>query len=308
MTAAPPIPLRELADPQLLAEVEDLDLVARWLVEGFAHGLHRSPYVGFSVDFASHRDYLPGDDLRHLNWKIYGRQDRLYIKQYDAETNVDLHLVLDVSGSMTVGPESGAAKGQVSKLKYASLLCASLAHLAAQQRDAVGLTLFADRVVEQFRARGGSDHLLSLLSALAAKRDHPRALSPLVLHEIADAIPRRGLVVIISDLYFDPPQLMTALDHFRHYGHDVLLFHVLAPLERRMPVDGAVKLVDVETGEFLETMAHEIRDSFTAAVGTWLDELHTACLARDIDHVNVVTDQPLDEALRDYCFKRSHLY
>ena len=121
MTAAAPVKIRELADPQLLASVEDLDLVARWVVEGFLHGLHRSPYVGFSVDFASHREYIPGDDTRHLNWKVYGRQDRLYIKQYDAETNVDLHLVLDISGSMTVG------EGAFSKLRYAILLAASLA-------------------------------------------------------------------------------------------------------------------------------------------------------------------------------------
>ncbi|HTI51572.1 MAG TPA: DUF58 domain-containing protein [Planctomycetaceae bacterium] len=302
MTAAAPVKIRELADPKLLASVEDLQLVARWVVEGFMHGLHRSPYVGFSVDFASHREYIPGDDIRHLNWKVYGRQDRLYIKQYDAETNVDLHLVLDISGSMTIGDEDA------SKLRYAVLLCASLAHLAEQQRDAVGLTLFADRVVEHFRAKAGSDHLLSLLSALAAPRTHPRATSARVLHEIADLVPRRGLVVVISDLYFDTPELLSALDHFRHYGHDLLIFHVLAPLERRMPVDGAVKLVDVETGESLETMAHEIRASFTAAVGRWLDELHTACLARDIDHVNLVTDQPLDTALMDYCVRRSHLF
>ena len=233
---------------------------------------------------------------------MYGRQDRLYIKQYDAETNVDLHLVLDINGSMTVG------ENYASKLRYAVLLCASLAHLAAQQRDAVGLTLFADRVVEHFRARAGSDHLLSLLSALATPRKHPRATSARVLHEIADLVPRRGLVVIISDLYFDTPELLSALDHFRHYGHDVLIFHLLAPLERRMPVDGAVKLVDVETGEALETMAHEIRESFTAAVGRWLDELHTGCQARDIDHVNLVTDQPLETALMDYCVRRSQLY
>lgn len=302
MTAAPPIEFRELADPKLLASVEDLDLIARWVVEGFLHGLHRSPYVGFSVDFASHREYLPGDDLRHLNWKVYGRQDRLYIKQFDAETNVDVHLVLDISGSMTVGEEA------VSKLRYAVLLCASLAHLASRQRDAVGLTLFSQKIDEHYRARGGSDHILSLMSALTAARQHPRATSPLVLHEIAELMPRRGLVVIISDLYFDPAELLSALAHFRHFGHDLLVFQVLAPLERRLPVDGAVKLVDVETGEALETMAHEIRDSFTKAVERWLDELHVGCLARDIDHVGLVTDQPLDVALMDYCVRRSQLF
>ena len=148
MITAPSISVHELVDPKRMATVQDLDLIARWVVEGLVNGLHRSPYVGFSVDFASHREYMAGDDLRHLNWKLYGRHDKLYIKQYDAETNVDLHLVLDVSGSMTVGDDG------LEKLRYATLLNASLAHLAARQRDAVGLTLFADRVVEHLPARG----------------------------------------------------------------------------------------------------------------------------------------------------------
>lgn len=299
-TTAPTI--REMVDPKLLASAEDLDLVARWVVEGFLHGLHRSPYVGFSVDFASHREYIPGDDLRHLNWKLFGRQDRLYIKQYDAETNVDLHLVLDISGSMTIGEQNA------SKLRYATLLCASLAHLSAQQRDAVGLTLVAERVVEHYHARGNVDHRLSLLSALSRQRAYPPAVSPRVLHEAAELMPRRGLVVVISDLYYDPQELLSALDHFRHFGHDVLVFQILAPLERRMPIDGAIKLVDAETGEHLETLAHEIRDSFTQAVDKWLDEIHTGCLARDIDHVCLTTDEPLEKALLDYFMKRSQLY
>jgi uncharacterized protein (DUF58 family) len=302
MTTAPPVPVQALVDPKLMSSVEDLDLVARWVVEGFQHGLHRSPYVGFSVDFASHRDYIPGDDLRHLNWKLYGRHDRLYIKQYDAETNVDLHLVLDVSGSMTVGEQDQL------KLRYATVLCASLAHLAARQRDAVGLTLFADTVQDHFLARGNTDHLLSLMSALARRREHPAATSPRVLHEVAELMPRRGLVVIISDLYYEPSELISALDHFRHFGHDVLVFQILSPLERQMPIDGAVKLVDVETGEILETLAHEIRDSFSAAVGQWIDEIHTGCLARDIDHVCVTTDQPMEATLMDYFIKRAQMF
>jgi uncharacterized protein (DUF58 family) len=302
MMAPAPVKFRDLADPQILASVENLELVARWVVEGFLHGLHRSPYVGFSVDFASHRDYIPGDDLRHLNWKAYGRHDRLYVKQYDAETNVDLHLVVDVSGSMRVGD------GSVSKLRYAILLAASLAHLAARQRDAVGLTLYADSVVEHFQARTGSDHLLSLFSSLVVPREHPAAESPSVLHEAAELLPRRGLVVVISDLFYDSAELSKALDHFRHFGHDVLVFHLLAPLERRMATDGSVKFVDAESGEILDTIAHEIRDSYTVAVDRWLTELHTQCQARDIEHIGIVTDQPLDAALFEYCNRRAQLF
>ncbi len=302
MMTAPLVKLSELASPKLISSVQDLDLVARWIVEGFVNGLHRSPYVGFSVDFASHREYMAGDDLRHLNWKLYGRHDRLYIKQYDAETNVDVHLVLDISGSMKVGD------GNEQKMRYAVLLCACLAHLASRQRDAVGLTLFADTVLEKLSARGSADHLLQILASLAQPRAYPRAKSPQVLHEAAELIPRRGLVILVSDLYYEPSELLASLDHFRHFGHDVLVFQVLSPLERSMPIDGAVKLVDAETGEELETLAHEIRDSYTQAVEKWIDEIHTGCLARDVDHVCLSTDQPLEVALMDYFTKRTHLF
>jgi uncharacterized protein (DUF58 family) len=302
MNASSPVSIRDLVDPRLMASVEDLELIARWVVEGFLHGLHRSPYVGFSVDFASHRQYMPGDDLRHLNWKLFGRHDRLFIKQYDAETNVDLRLVLDVSGSMTIGD------GELSKLRYGVLLCASLAYLASQQRDAVGLTMFSDCVVEHYEARGNTDHILSLLSVLARRRRHAAARSCRALHEAAEMMRRRGLVVVISDFFYNPTELVSALDHFRHFGHDVLIFQLLAPLERHLPVDGPVKLVDVESGEALETMAHEIRTSFQQAVGRWMDELQRSCLARDIEYVPLVTDEPLEAALTGYFLKRTQLF
>lgn len=292
----------ELVSPKIISSVQDMDLVARWVVEGFINGLHRSPYIGFSVDFASHRDYIAGDDLRHLNWKIYGRHDRLYIKQYDAETNVDVHLVVDVSGSMSVGD------GIQSKLRYASVLAASLAHLASRQRDAVGLTLFADTIVEKFNARSSSDHLLQILHALVQPRNNSKAKTPSVLHEVAELIPRRGLVVLISDLFYESPELFQAMDHFRHFGHDVLVFQILAPIEKSMPVDGAIRLVDAETGEEIETLAHEIRENYTQAVDRWIDEIHTGCSARDVDHVCITTDRPLESALLDYFVKRSQLF
>lgn len=302
MTHVKPPSMQQLADPRRVAMVADLQLIARWVVEGFLHGLHRSPYIGFSVDFVSHRDYIPGDDLRHLNWKAYGRADKLYIKQYDAETNVDLHVMLDISGSMTVGD------GALSKLKYASMLAATLVHLAAHQRDAVGLTLFADKVAEHYPPRVNSDHVLSLFAALARARPHPRVDSLKTLHEAAELMPRRGLVVLISDLYYDPDELWLALDHFRHFGHDLLVFQVLAPVERSLPIDGAIRLVGVETGETIDTLAHEIREGFTKAVDEWLDTLHTGCLSRDVDHLLLTTDQPLERGLLDYFAKRSRLY
>ncbi len=302
MNASTAIQPGELADARWLAAVDDLDLVARWLVEGFMHGRHRSPYVGFSVDFVSHREYIPGDDLRHLNWKLLGRHDRLYVKQYDAETNVDLHLLLDVSGSMMVGD------AQQSKWRYATLLCAALIHLASRQRDAVGLTMVENQVVEHIEARANLDHRMLLLSRLAMPRKHPRADSTRAWHEAAELMPRRGLVVVITDGYYETSDLFSSLDHFRHFGHDVLLFQVLAPIEYRMNLDGPLQLVDAETGDTYETQAHEIRDSFQAAVHDWVTRLHDDCQARSMDHVCLVTDEPLEKALAEYCFKRDQLY
>ncbi len=291
---------RELVDPQLFATLEDLELVARTAVEGFLQGLHRSPYVGFSTEFATHREYLPGDDLRHLNWKLYGRQDRLYVKQYDAETNLDLHLLVDWSGSMTT---HGA--GRLSKQRYAACLTAALAHLALRQRDAVGLTLFSAGVLDHLKPRAKSNQLDEVLHALTRTPLHPHAESAKVLHEIAELMPRRGLVVLVSDLFYDAAELFDGLDHFRYQGHDVLLFQVLDPVERWLPVEGSVRFHDLETGEELVTEADAIRPAYQAAVGRWLVELEQGCRTRELDRVELTTDQPLARALSDYLAQRA---
>lgn len=303
MTSAAARPMvADLVDVDALAATEDLELVARWLVEGFMHGLHKSPYVGFSVEFASHREYLPGDDLRHLNWKLFGRHDKLYIKQFDAETNLEMHIVLDCSGSMTAGSAG------LTKFRYAAMLSAALAQLATMQRDAVGITLFADRVINHIKPRANPDQLMAILHAIGTADEYPPADSPHVLHEVAELMPRRGLVTIISDFYFDHEQCLSALGHFRHFGHDVLAFHVLEPVERSMNTEGAVRFRDLETGEEVVTQAHEIRDSFTAAVNQWIDALRRGCLGREIDYHLLETSSPLERALWDYFVRRALLY
>jgi uncharacterized protein (DUF58 family) len=293
---------RDLVDPQLFATLEDLELIARTAVEGFLQGLHRSPYVGFSVEFASHREYLPGDDLRHLNWKVFGRQDKLYVKQYDAETNLDLHLLVDWSGSMTT------RTGRLSKQRYAACLAAALAHLALKQRDAVGLTLFAGGVLEHLKPRAKPNQLDEVLHSLTGIPLAARADSAKVLHEVAELMPRRGLVVLISDLFYDPAEVLAGLDHFRFQGHDVLVFQVLDPLERWLPVEGSVRFHDLETGEELVTEADAIRPAYAAAVGRWLEELEQGCRTREIDRVVLTTDDPLARALSDYLAQRASHY
>lgn len=291
----------ELVDPRFFATLANLELIARGVVEGFLHGLHRSPYVGFSVEFASHREYLPGDDLRHLNWKLYGRHDRLYVKQYDAETNLDLHLVLDVSASMET------RSGPLSKMRYASALTAALAHLALGQRDAVGITLFADQVLAHLKPRSRPTQLEEILQTIENMPFRPEADSARVLHEVAELMPRRGMVVVISDLFFEPQDLMSGLDHLRFLGHDLLLFQILDPLEARLPVDGHVRFRDLETGAEMVTQPAEIREAYLRAIDTWLKDLDTSCSSRGIDRLYLTTDQPLDRALFDYLTRRAQV-
>jgi uncharacterized protein (DUF58 family) len=293
---------RDLIDPQFFATLEDLELIACTAVEGFLQGLHRSPYVGFSVEFASHREYLPGDDLRHLNWKLYGRQDRLYVKQYDAETNLDLHLLLDWSGSMTTHSIG------IGKRRYAACLAAALAHLALRQRDAVGLTLFAGVVLDHLKPRAKSNQLDEVLECLTRTPLRPRAESAGVLHEVAELMPRRGLVVLISDLFYEAADVFAGLDHFRFLGHDVLVFQVLDPLERRLPLEGAVRFHDLETGEEVVTQAQDVRAVYEATVGRWQAELEQGCRSRDVELVALTTDEPLDRALYDYLARRAQRY
>jgi len=293
---------RQLVDPDFLTSLEDLSLVARTVVEGFLHGLHRSPYVGFSLDFASHREYLRGDDLRHLNWKLFGRQDRLYIKQYDAETNLDLHLLVDWSGSMTTTTNG------TSKQRYAACIAAAVAHLALMQHDAVGLTLFADTILEHLPPRAKSSQLNALLNTFVRAAARPHGESARVLHDIVALIPRRGMVVLVSDLFYEPEELFAALDHLRFQGHDVLIFQVLDPLERNMPVGGAVRFKDLETGAELTTQADEIRPAYQAAVDRWLADLDHGCRIRDVDRTVLTTDEPLVGALHSYLAQRTELY
>lgn len=294
--------LHEYIDPVLLANLDDLELIARTVVEGFLHGLHRSPYVGFSVEFASHREYLPGDDLRHLNWKLFARNDRLYVKQYDAETNLDCHLVVDMSGSMDTQTAG------VSKRRYATMLAAAVAHLALSQHDAVGVTLFADRVLAHLKPRAKANQLDDILATMVGCPGQTPAASAGVLHEVAELMPRRGLVVLISDLFFETNDVFSGLDHFLFHGHDLVVFHVLDPVEHHLPLEGQVRFHDLETGEELTTHVEEIRDRYSVAIANWLTDLDAGCRGREIDRVTITTDQPLERALSEYLTRRSQLY
>ncbi len=289
-------------DPAVLAKIDDLELIARTVVEGFLHGLHRSPYVGFSVEFASHREYLPGDDLRHLNWKLYARNDKLYVKQYDAETNLDCHLLVDVSGSMET------ASTGLSKRRYATMLSAAIAHLAIKQRDAVGLTLFADGVKGHLKPRAKSKQLEDVITALSSSTGKPASATATVLHEVAELMPRRGLLVLISDLFFPTEDVFSGLDHLLFHGHDLIVFQLLDPLEQGLSVGGQVRFQDLETGEELTTQTDEIRPLYRQALLDWQRELDDGLRGRSVDRVLVTTDRPLEQVLFEYLTRRSQLF
>ena len=290
---------RELVDPAFFSRLENIELRARSIVEGFLTGLHRSPYVGFSVEFASHREYVAGDDPRHVNWKIYARQGRLYVKEYSAETNLNLYLMLDVSRSME------CANTGISKRHYAAALAAALAILALKQQDSVGLTLYADRVTGHLAPRAKARQLEEILKLIETATPSEVTETFSGLAESAQLASHRGLVVIVSDFFGEPLQLMKKLEQFRYRNHEVLLFQIWDRYERDLPLDGHISFHDLETRETLTTQAEAIRESYQKAVNTWRAEIEQGCRKLAIDRVELTTDEPLDGALLDYLVRRA---
>jgi uncharacterized protein (DUF58 family) len=290
---------RELSDPEFFSRLEGLELRARSVVEGFVLGLHRSPYIGFSVEFASHHEYVPGDDPRHINWKLYARQHRLYVKEFDGDTNLNLHILLDVSGSLA------CARLGRSKLHYSATLAAALAHLALRQHDGAGITLFAEHVVASLPPRAKSHQLQEILGVIANAIPQAPTDASRAIHQAAELCRKRGLVAVISDCFDEIPRIMDGLDHLLFLNHEVVLFQVLDPWERDLPLEGNVRFRDLETGETLTTMSDGIRDGYCQAVRQWLADLDRECLSRGIDRVELTTNDPLDRALLDYFERRS---
>ena len=293
---------RELVDPVFFSRLESIELRARSIVAGSMHGLHRSPYLGMSVEFASHREYTPGDDLRHLNWKLYARHDRLYIKEYDADTNLNLYLLVDASASM------GCANAGRTKLHYAASLAAALAHLAIKQRDAVGLTLFAGSIVAHSPPRARANQLDEVLAMLGRVELSPATDTEKAIHQAAGLARRRGLVVVISDLFGDLEKIVGGLDHLRYLNHEVILFHLMDPVERDLSLEGNIRFRDMESGELLTTQAEGIRDAYRKAVDDWRGKIEVECRKRAIDRVELVTTDPPDRALIDYLVKRAKTF
>jgi uncharacterized protein (DUF58 family) len=285
-------------DPAILARLGTLELQARTIVEGFLSGLHRSPFKGFSVEFAEYRQYLPGDDIARIDWKAYARSDRYYVKKFEEETNLECHVLLDVSASM------GYASRGVSKFQYGSMLAASLAYLMNRQRDAVGFTAFDDSIVQMLRPAVRAGHLRSILVTLDRIRPGRRTDVSKPLHLLADGLSKRGMVVLISDLLDDPAPVIDGLRHFRFCGTDVIVFHVLDPDELTFPFERASRFRDIEGDEELMAVPSVARE-------VYLDRLHRALelykrelRSAGIDYCLLDTSQPLEFALGAYLSAR----
>jgi uncharacterized protein (DUF58 family) len=304
-TSAPASRTRaDLLAPRELVTLGGLEFVARQVVEGFIAGLHRSPHRGFSVEFAEHRMYQPGDDLRDIDWRMFGRSDRYYIKQFEEETNLRAYLLLDASASMEWSSDPGTLP---SKLWYAKQLAASIELLLLRQGDAVGMVAFDEVTRARTAPRGGRRHWHEVVRALMPVHAAGRTEAGSALRDIAGRLRRRGLIVLFSDLLVDPESTRLALRFLRHRGHEVLVFHLIDPGERELPGVGDARFVDPETGEELPVSVADLRREYREAVEHALREWRDGLVPLGIDYTVVETDQPMAQALRLYLRKRERL-
>jgi uncharacterized protein (DUF58 family) len=294
----------DLLGPQELAALGGLEFVARHVVEGFLAGLHRSPHRGFSVEFAEHRMYQPGDDLRYIDWRMYGRSDRYYIKQFEEETNLRAYVLLDVSASMAWTSAPGELPP---KLWYARQLAACLSLLLIRQGDSVGMMAFDTALRAHVSPRGGRRHWHELLRTMGALEASGRTDAAPALRDLTGLLRRRGLVVLLSDLLVDPDATRLALRFLRHRGHEVLVFHLLDPGERELPGVGEARFVDPETGEELPVRAADVRREYREAVEHAVAEWRAELMPYGIEYVLLGTDEPLAGGLRAYLRKRERL-
>ncbi len=292
----------QLLDPVAIHRAEMLGLQARQIVEGYMVGEHKSPYRGFAIEFSQHREYVPGDDTRHLDWKVLGRSDRYYIKQYEQETNYVAHLLVDGSESMRYG------SGKITKFDYAKTIAACLAYLILSQRDAVALGIF-DTTTRSYFPRTDNlasiHNLMTLLSSFVPKQTTNIAV---VLHEMARQVKRKGLFILVSDCFDDVDEVLQGIQHLRFSGSEVILFHVMDPAELTFPFKGSVEFRGLEGTGKLVTKPSELRKSYLREVNGFIDKLRGGCELNGCNYIQVNTAQPWHEVLCGYLATRQHRY
>jgi uncharacterized protein (DUF58 family) len=287
-------------DPRTLAKLQGLELRARSIVEGYVSGVHRSPYHGFSIEFAEHREYAQGDDLRYVDWKVFGKTDKFYLKQYEEETNLVSHMLIDTSESMRYR----SAEAPLSKLEYAQCVAASLSYLILQQQDSVGLVTFDSEVRALINASANPSHLKQLLYVMENSRAQRKTRTGPIFHDLAERLKRRGLVLILSDLFDDVPSMMAGLKHFRHRRHEVVVFHVLDPAELEFPFRQTTLFRGMEELPDVLTDPRALRGAYLDEFGKFVQSVRKGCRAERIDYVLLRTDQSLEIALSSYLASR----
>jgi uncharacterized protein (DUF58 family) len=289
----------QFLDPAVLGRISNLELLAKTVVDGFLAGLHRSPYLGFSADFAEHRAYMPGDDIRRIDWRVFARTDRHYIKLFEVDTNANFVVLLDVSASMSYGSHS------LTKLDYARYLAACLSFFSSQQRDRVGLVTFDREVVEYVRP--SMKHLDTVLHVLDRATAGRRGSLTEPLLQVTELLGRKGILVVISDFYEDPERVLHAIGPLRARGHDVIVFHVMDPTELEFPFQEPSGFEDLETNEQIPVIPTKLREDYKKVVAAHLDALRQRLTGNRIDYSLLDTSKPLDLALFQYLLARESL-
>lgn len=294
---------KNILDPSFISKLNSLELKARLVVEGFMVGLHKSPYHGFSVEFSQHRAYMQGDNLKDVDWKVFGKTEKYFIKQYEEETNLRCYIFLDTSNSMAY---SSAAN--ISKLDYSITLAAALSYLMIHQQDAAGLTLYADKINKYLPPKSSRAYLQEILKNLANVEASAKTNTAISLSETAEKIKRKGLVVIISDFFDDINSVLKSLKHFSYKKSEVIVFQVLDPMEKSFSFGKDAIFKDLETGDEMTTQPYQIQKAYREAMAEFTGKIKTECLNSNIDYNLIETSDPYDKALLRYIQKRSRLY
>ena len=287
--------------PEAIKRIARLDLRARHIVEGFLSGMHRSPYFGQSVEFLQHREYVAGDDLRHVDWKVWARQDRLYVKQFEEDTNLRCTMVVDVSKSMQYGT------GAFNKYEYAATVAASLSYLVLQQQDAVGCITFDEKVRMRIPIRSKRNHIHSIIESLNVETPKDKTEVYDVLKTITETVPRRGMIILVSDLLGDVEGIMKGLKLLRQRGHDVLVFHVMDDDELDFEFSGPMRFDGLETDDFLNCNPRSLREGYLDALHEFLDSVRRQCAQNVVDYALIRTSDPLDAVLAKYLSNRMNV-
>jgi uncharacterized protein (DUF58 family) len=294
---------RRYLNPAVISKLNSLELKARLVVEGFMVGLHKSPYHGFSVEFTEHRPYMQGDNLKDVDWKVYGKTERLFIKQYEEETNLKSYILLDTSKSMDY-----ASEGNITKLSYSIILVSALSYLMIKQQDAVGLSLYSEKINKYFPPKSTRAYLQEILKNLNEVKASSKTNTAASLNSIAEKIKRRGLVIIVSDFFDDIDSTLTALKHFRYKKNEVIVFQILDPVEKSFSFGRDAIFKDLETGAEMATQPYHIQKAYRDAISHFINKIKSECLNSNIEYNLIETSTPFDKALFNYIQKRSRLY